>query len=164
MGHPRSILLVGGISMLVAVASVEARVRISHDPIVNFASYKTYSWSTIQRTDYSRNDQIQHYVAAQLAIKGWTEVESNSDAVVSAFVCTREEQTHQTFNIAGTGVIATVTATTHIGNAIVEIFDARSHKLIWQGEDSADFSSNAGGNGEKLHKDIDKMFKNFPGV
>ncbi len=166
-----------GISLLNGAASLNAQVRTDYDHTANFSTYKTYSWLKVQAGDTLWDGRIQQDVDSQLAAGGWTKVESGGDAAVSAFRSTHNDQTLQTFydgfgggwgwrgfggGFGGTGLATTTTETTTVGNVVVDIFDAKSQKLLWRGKDSDDLSSNADNNIKKLQKDLSNMFKHFP--
>jgi hypothetical protein len=167
-------VLILGISLFSSTAQLNAQVRTDYDHSVTFAKYKTYSWLKVQAGDSLWNDRLQQDVDAQLASKGWTKTESGGDAIVSAFRSTQNEQTLQTFYDGfgggwrwrgfggGDALATTTTEVTKVGNVVVDIFDAKSQKLFWRGKDSDDLSSNADKNVQKLEKDIDNMFKQFP--
>jgi hypothetical protein len=167
-------VLILGISLFSGAASLSAQVRTDYDHSANFATYKTYSWLKVQAGDSLWNDRLQQDVDAQLASKGWTKTESGGDAMVSAFRGTQNEQTLQTFYDGfgggwrwrgfggGDGLATTTTEVTKVGNVVVDIFDAKSQKLLWRGKDSGDLSSNADKNVQNLQKDINDMFKHFP--
>ena len=118
------------------------------------------------------DNRLKQDVDAQLASKGWTKVDSGGDAVVSAFRSTQDQQTLETLydgvggyrfrGFGGFGLATTTTAVTRVGNVVIDIFDANSKNLVWQGSDSDDLSSNSDKNVEKLQKDVDEMFKHFP--
>jgi hypothetical protein len=167
-------VLILGISLFSGAASLRAQVRTDYDHIATFATYKTYSWLIVQAGNSSWNDRLQQDVDAQRASKGWTKTNSGSDAMVSVFRSTQNEQTLQTFydgfgggwrwrGFGGAdGLATTTTEVTKVGNVVVDIFDAKSQKLLWRGKDSDDLSSNADKNVQKLQKDINNMFKHFP--
>lgn len=172
MKHKLSILLLG-ISLLSGAATLNAQVKTDYDHNANFASYKTYSWIKVQSGDSLWDGRIQQDVDAQLAAKGWTKVDSNGDAAVSAFRGTQNQQSLETFyngfgggwrwrGGGGMGMSTTTTEVTKVGNLVVDVFDAHTHNLLWRGQDSQDLSSNADKNIQKLQKDINSMFKHFP--
>jgi hypothetical protein len=168
-----SVLLLG-IFLFNGAASLNAQVRTDYDHSANFATYKTYSWLIVQAGDSLWNDRLQQDVDAQLSSRGWTKTKSGGDAMVSVFRSTQNEQTLQTFYDgfgggwrwrgfgASDGLATTTTEVTTVGNVVVDIFDAKSQKLLWRGKDSDDLSSNADKNVQKLQKDINNMFKHFP--
>jgi len=169
--------LILGILLMRATATLHAQVSTDYDHNANFASFKTYSWLKVQGGDSLWDDRLKNDVDAQLAAKGWTKVESGGDASVSAFRSTQNQQTLQTFyngfgggwgwrgfrgGLGGGGMATTTSEVTKVGNVVVDIFDSSTKKLLWRGKDSDDLSSNGDKNVQKLHKDVDNMFKHFP--
>lgn len=166
-------LLLLGISLFSGAVFVNAQVRTDYDHSANFQSYKTYSWLKVQTGDSLWDERLQQDVDAQLAGKGWTKLDSGADAMVSAFRSTRDEDSLQTYydgfgggwgwrGFGGTGLATTNTIVTKVGNIVVDIFDAKTQKLLWRGTDSDDLSSNTDKNIQKLQKDLEGMFKHFP--
>jgi hypothetical protein len=90
-------LLLLGILLFTGAASLNAQVKTDYDHTANFATYKTYSWLKVQVGDSLWDDRMKQDVDAQLAAKGWTKVDSNGDAAVSAFRSTQNQQTLNTF-------------------------------------------------------------------
>jgi hypothetical protein len=160
--------------LLSTAAPVNAQIKTDYDHSANFGTYKTYSWLKVQSGDSLWDDRIRQDVDAQLAAKGWTKVDSNGDASVSAFRSTQDQKTLETFYDGfgggwrwrgfggGDGLSTTTTEVTKVGNVVVDIFDSKTQKLLWRGKDSEDLSSNADKNIQKLQKDINSMFKHFP--
>jgi hypothetical protein len=117
-------------------------------------------------------DRIKQDVDAQLSAKGWTKVDSNGNATISAFQSTHDQQTLETFYNGfgggwrwrgfGDGMATTTTDVTKIGTLVVDIFDSQTQKLIWRGKQSDALSGNPNKNEKKLAKDITGMFKHFP--
>lgn len=173
MRQKMSLLLLIVATLSSGTANLNAQVRTDYDHSTNFASYKTYSWLKVQSGDSLWDDRLRQDVDSQLAAKGWTKVDSNGDASLSAFRSTKDQKTLETFydgfgggwrwrGFGGDGMSTTTTETTKVGNVIVDIFDSHSQKLLWRGTDSDDLSSNADKNIQKLSKDINNMFKKFP--
>jgi hypothetical protein len=163
-----------GIALFSGTASLNAQVKTDYDHSANFSSYKTYSWLKVQSGNSLWDDRIKQDVDSQLAAKGWTKVDSNGDASVSVFRSTQDQKTLNTFYDGfgggrrwrgfggGDGMSTTTTEVTKVGNVIVDIFDSHTQKVVWRGTDSADLSSNADKNIQKLAKDLNNMFKKFP--
>jgi hypothetical protein len=49
-----------------------------------------------------------------------------------------------------------------VGTLIVDIFDARTQKLIWRGKESDALNGNPAKDEKKLAKDVSGMLKHFP--
>jgi hypothetical protein len=101
------------------------------------ASYKTYSWIKVQAGDSLWGSRIQQDVDSQLAAKGWTRVDSNGDAAVSAFCRTQDQQSLETF------------------------YNGFGGGWRWRGGGGMGMST-TDKNIQKLQKDINSMFKHFP--
>jgi Domain of unknown function (DUF4136) len=150
-----------------------AQVMTDWDHAADFTKYKTYSWLKVEAGDTLWAERLRGDVDAQLAAKGWTKVAANGDATVMAFRKKTSDQTLNTFydgfvggwgwrGFGNTGFATTTTETVTVGNVVVDIFDARTQKLLWRGKDTDDLSGNADKNINKLQVDVRKMFRQFP--
>jgi len=149
-----------------------------YDHSSNFSQYKTFSWLKVQAGDSLWADRIQQDVDAQLTAKGWTEVESNGNASITAFRSTQEQPTLETFYDGfgggwgwrgrggfggdGMGMSTTTTEDTKVGTIVVDIFDSQTKQLLWRGKESSDLGNNAEKNTKSLAKDMADLFKRFP--
>jgi hypothetical protein len=119
-------------------ASLNAQENTDYNHSANFSSYKTYSWLKVQSGDSLWDDRIKQDVDSQLAAKGWTEVDSNGDASVSALRSTHDQNTLETFYNGfgggsrwrgvgdGNGMATTTTEVTKVGSVTVNIFDTHT--------------------------------------
>jgi len=155
-----------------------ANITTDYDHSVNFAQYKTYTWLKVQAGDSLWEDRIKQAVDAQLAAKGWTKVDSDASATITAFQSTHDQKTLETFyngfgggwgwrgvgrgGFGGDGISTTTTDVTKVGTLVVDIFDSHTQKLIWRGKQSDALSNNPDKNEKKLTKDLASMFKKFP--
>jgi hypothetical protein len=167
--YPLFVLLL----LLGSVRAFAAQIKTDYDHSVNFSQYKTYSWIKVQAGDSLWANRIQQDVDAQLAAKGWTRVDANGSASVSAFESTQDQNTLETFydgfgggwrwrGGGGMGMSTTTTDVTKVGTVTVDIFDSKSQQLIWRGTESADLSGHADRNTKNLAKNISSLFKKFP--
>jgi Domain of unknown function (DUF4136) len=166
------LLLCNGLSLFAASISTD------YDHSANFSQYKTYSWLKVQAGDSLWAERIQQDVDAQLAAKGWTKVDSNGNASITAFRSTQEQPTLETFYDGfgggwgwrgrggfggdGLGMSTTTTEDTKVGTIVVDIFDSQSKQLLWRGKESNDLNSNPQKNAKNLPKEMANLFKHFP--
>jgi hypothetical protein len=165
-------LLLPGLLLFGSLRVFGAQISTDYDHSTNFSQYKTYSWLKVKAGDSLLEDRIEQDVDIELAAKGWTRVDSNGDASVSAFQSTQDQRTLETFyNSFGGGwrwrgfgdsISTTTTDVTKSGTVIVDIFDSHTQKLIWRGKDSDALSGDPAKNEKKLAKDLTGMLKHFP--
>src|SRR5713101_4782950 len=156
-------------------ASFAQQVKTDYDRSANFGQYKTYSWEKVQTQDPLWVDRIKNSVNAALAAKGWTQVDSGGDVSIVAMGITQNQQTLNTFydgfgggwgwrrfGGGGFGEATTTTETYKVGTLIVDLFDAKTKKLLWRGTSSDTLSNNSEKNIKNLDKGVEKLFKQFP--
>ncbi len=160
-----------GLMLLLACVSFAQQVKTDYDHSANFGQYKTYSWEKVQTKDQLLVDRIKSAVNSALAAKGWTEVPSGGDVEVDAVETTQDQQTMDTFYNGfgggrrwggGFGDATTTTETYKVGTLVVDLFDAKTEKLIWRSSSSDTLSDKADKNTKNLDKGVNKMFKHFP--
>jgi hypothetical protein len=98
-------------------------------------------------------------------------MESAGDAHAAAIHTTRDQRTLETFyNFGGVwrwsgfgdGLATTSVDVTNMGKLVVDLFDAKTKKLIRRASVYDSLSSNPDRNDKKLQKDVTDMFKHFP--
>jgi hypothetical protein len=162
-----------GLTVVLASASFAQHVKTDYDHSANFGQYKTYSWEKVQTKDPLLIDRIKSAVNSTLAAKGWREVPSGGDAEVFAMETTQDRQTLDTFydgfgggrrwrGFGGFGDATTTVETYKVGTLVIDLFDARTEKLIWRSSSSDTLSDNADKNTKNLDKGVSKMFQHFP--
>jgi hypothetical protein len=118
-------------------------------------------------------DRIKSAVNSALTAKGWTEVPSGGDVEVFAIETTQNQQTLDTFYNGfgggrrwgfggGFGDATTTVETYKVGTLVVDLFDAKTEKVIWRSSSSDTLSDNADKNTKNLDKGVNKMFQHFP--
>jgi hypothetical protein len=116
-----SFFLLLGLLLFSSLRVFGAQISTDYDHSTNFSQYITYSWLKVQTGDSLWEDRIKQDIDAQLSAKGWTKVNSNGSATISAFQSTHDQQTLQTFydgfgggwrwrGIGGDGMATTATA------------------------------------------------------
>ncbi len=171
----RVMFVLVGMMVLFASMSSAQQVKTDYDRSANFGQYKTYSWEHVKTQDPLVVDRIKNSVNAALAAKGWTQVDSGADVCIVAMEITRNQQTLNTFydgfgggwgwrrfGGGGFGEATTTTETYKVGTLVVDLFDAKTKKLLWRGTSSDTVSNNSDKNIKNLDKGVEKMFKQFP--
>src|SRR3984957_2622835 len=83
-------LALSGLLLCSSLNLFAVSISTDYDHSANFSQYKTHSWLKVQAGDSLGAERVQQDVDAQLAAKGWTRVESNGSASVTAFQSTKE--------------------------------------------------------------------------
>ncbi len=159
-----------GALLLFSTASF-AEVKTDYDRNANFGQYKTYSWENVQTQDPLMVDRIKAAVNSALTAKGWTLVEIGGDVSVLAM---EMNQNHRTLNTyydgfgggwrwgGGLGTATTTVDNYKVGTLVVDLFDAKTKKLVWRGSSSDTLSNNSDKNIKAIDKGAEKMFEHFP--
>src|SRR5438128_11175444 len=93
--HRTTICTVFFLAMLGAAFAQHIQTDFDHQ--ANFSQYKTYSWQQIKAADSLWDSRIKNAVDAQLADKGWTQVDSGSDVAIVEMKSTVTIRTIHTF-------------------------------------------------------------------
>jgi hypothetical protein len=159
---------------LVMVGSALAKhVQTDFDHHANFSQYKTYSWQDIKPANSLWDARIKNAVDAQLAAKGWTQLDNGGDVAIVAIKTTQTQRTLQTFydgmgggwrwrGMGGFGQSTTTEQDYKQGTLVVDLYDAKTKQLIWRGSAQDTLSDKATKNEKNLDKGVAKMFKAFP--
>ncbi len=156
-------------------AAFAQQVKTDFDHQANFSQYKTYSWQEIKPANSLWDARIKNAVDAQLAAKGWTQVDSGGDVAVVAIKTSKTQRTLQTFydgfgggwgwrrfGGGGFGDSTTTEQDYKVGTLVVDLYDAKTKQLIWRGSAQDTLSDKAEKNEKNLNKGVAKMFKKFP--
>ena len=173
MNLQRTIFASSGIALLFATASFAQQVKTDYDRGANFSQYKTYSWEKIQTQDPLWVGRIKEAVNAALTAKGLTPVQSGGDIAIVAMETTQNQQTLDTFyngfgggrrwgGFGGFGDATTTVETYKVGTLVVDLFDAKTEKLLWRSSSTDTLSDKADKNTKNLDKGVNKMFQHFP--
>jgi len=156
-------------------AAFAQHIKTDFDHQVNFSQYKTYSWQEIKPANSLWDARIKNAVDAQLAAKGWTQVDSGGDVAVVAMKTSKTQRTLQTFydgfgggwgwrrfGGGGFGDATTTEQDYKVGTLVIDLYDAKTKQLIWRGSAQDTLSDKATKNEKNLDKGVAKMFKAFP--
>jgi Domain of unknown function (DUF4136) len=149
------------------------QVKTDFDHQANFSQYKTYCWQAIKPANSLWDARIKSAIDAQLAAKGWTQVDSGGDLAIVAIATSHTARTLQTFydgmgggwrwrGFGGMGEATTTEQDYKEGTLVVDMYDSKSKQLIWRGSSEDTVSNNAAKNEKNLDKGVARMFKKFP--
>jgi hypothetical protein len=171
MNVQRMIFASAGIALLFATASFAQQVKTDYDRSADFSQYKTYSWEKVQTQDPLLVDRIKEAVNADLTAKGLSPVDSGGDIAIVAIEMTKNQHTLNTFYDGfgggwrwggGFGDATTTVDNYKVGTLVVDLFDAKTKKIIWRGSSSDTLSDKSDKNIKNLDKGVQKMFDHFP--
>jgi len=161
------------VAISLATISFAQEIRTDYDRNANFSRYKTFSFEKIQTQNQLWVDRIASAVSAALTAKGLSRVSLDGDISIVAVEMTKDQQTLDTFydNFeggwgwrwgGGFGESTKTTDTYGVGTVVIDLFDAKSKKLIWRGSESNAFSGKSSKNIKNLDKGVEKLFKDYP--
>jgi hypothetical protein len=164
------------LAMLSTVSAQNVKTDFDHQ--ANFSQYKTYSWQEIKPSDSLWDTRIKRAVDAQLAAKGWTQVDNGGDVAIVAIKTTKTQKTLNTFydgmgggwgwrrfgggGFGNFGESETTEQDYKEGTLVIDLYDAKTKQLLWRGSAEDTLSSKAEKNEKNLEKGVAKMFKSFP--
>jgi hypothetical protein len=160
------------VAVLMTTAIVHAqKVNIDSDPAAPFATYRTYAWTAGTPAPNALSEQRLHAaVDAKLAGEGLAMNTTAPDVIVATHVTTKERQ-ELIANGFGYGPwgfgggLGTASVETFIdGTLVVDLYDAKTKKMVWRGVATATASDKPTKNTDKMNKALDKMFEKYPGA
>jgi hypothetical protein len=163
---------------LLFVSTAQAqKVNTDYDKTANFSIYHTYAWAKGTPVPNPLMDErVINNVDSQLAAKGLSKVADpeKADMLVSYHAALGHETQLNTTDMGGwggwggyrgyggMGMSTTTVNNIPVGQLIVLLGDAKTHKVIWRGTASDTLSDKPEKNAKKIEKATAKMFKKFP--
>ena len=126
-------------------AAFAHQVKTDFDHRANFSQFRTYYWQQIKPESSLWDARIKDAVDAQLAAKGWTQVDSGGDVAIVAIKTTQTQRSLQTFydgfggrwrwrGFGRMGEATTIEQGYKEGTLVVDMYDAKTKQLdlAWQ--------------------------------
>ena len=151
------------------------RVNADYDSKISFSNYKTYAYlkSGIDKAEISDLDKkrILTAIDGNLASKGMNKSE-NPDLLISIFTKEKERvDVNQNYSFGWGwgwnpywGMGYSNVTTTPVGTLFIDIIDAKTKELIWQGEGSGYLSKNTGKKEARIKEFVSKILEQYPPV
>lgn len=158
--------------ILTALVVAAQDVKTDYDRNYDFSQLKTFAVKVGTPWGNPLSEQrAQDAVRQQLTAKGWRETdEASADAIAVIHGASKTKQSLDTFYSGGgwgggpwgPGMSTTTVNEVNVGTMVVDIFDAKTKKLVFRGIGQDELSDNPEKNQKKIEKGAEKMFKNFP--
>ena len=166
------IVKLAALALVMSTAAAYAqKVNVDSDPAAPFASYKTYAWTAGTPAPVALSEQRLHAaVDAKLAAEGLAMNTTAPDVIVSTHVSTKDKQELIANGFGygpwgfGGGFGGATVETFVEGTLVVNLYDAKTKKMVWRGVATATASDKPTKNTEKMNKALDKMFEKYPAV
>ena len=166
------IVTLAALALVMSTAAAYAqKVNVDSDPAAPFATYKTYAWTAGTPAANALSEQRLHAaVDAKLAAEGLAMNTTAPDLIVSTHVSTKDKQELIANGFGygpwgfGGGFGGATVETFVEGTLVVNLYDAKTKKMVWRGLATATASDKPTKNTEKMNKALDKMFEKYPGA
>lgn len=163
--------------LLVLASCSSVRVNSDYDKKANFESYKTYAYlkSAVDKVEISDLDKkrILHSIDEAMTTKGFTKSET-PDLLVSIF--TKENQSVDVYNHSGfgwgmgwgfnpymgIGMGYNSAYVTPEGTLFIDLIDAKTKELVWQGEGSGYLTKDTEQKDARIKEFVDKILELYP--
>lgn len=159
--------------LFVLASCSSVRVNSDYDKKANFESYKTYAYlkSAVDKAEISDLDKkrILRSIDEAMTTKGITKSET-PDLLVSIF--TKENQRVDVYNNSGfswgfspywgMGIGYSNVTTTPEGTLYIDLIDAKSKELVWQGEGSGYLTKDTEQKDARIKEFVDKILAQYP--
>lgn len=174
------------ITLLGAAGTIAARaqqVSTDYDHDANFETYHSFSFAKVETSNPLFKSRVEDAITQDLQAKGLQRVPSGGDIAITAIGDVRNQQEYTTFynglgpgfgyrgwggwsggwgNGAG-GLSTTTTQTVPIGTLMVDLYDTRTHNLVFRGRATDQLHvKHTEKNIDIVNKAVDKMFDKFP--
>lgn len=165
------LLSVVGIFFLISCSSV--RVNADYDKKANFSAYKSYAYfkSGIDKAEISDLDKkrILYAIDDAMAVKGFSKSDS-PDVLISIFTKEREiVDVYQNYGLGwgwgwgpSWGMGYSRTTTTPEGTLFIDIIDAKTKELVWQGQGTGYLTTNTDKKEERIKEFVSRILEQYP--
>ena len=161
--------------LFVLVSCSSVSVNYDYDKKVDFKQFKTYAFlkSGIDKAEISDLDKkrILRSIDEAMVIKGFSKSET-PDMLISIF--TKENQRVDVYNqngfgwgwnwspFWGMGIGYSTVATTPEGTLFIDVLDAKTKELVWQGEGTGYLTKNTDEKDARIKEFVDKILAQYP--
>ncbi len=179
------------LAIAITACGSSVSVTSDYDKTADFTAYKTftyYGWADNSDkilTSFDK-ERIETAFGNEFSNRGWTINQTNGDAIVSLFIVVDQKTSYTSYTDHyndgmyggmyasrygygrgyGMGMGSSTTTTTQndyeVGTLIVDVFDAKTKKQIWQGIGKKTVSENKTKREERIKEGVAKIMEAFP--
>jgi hypothetical protein len=177
------------LAVVVTSCGTGVTVTSDYDKTVDFSKYNTYTYygwaeNSEQILTSFDKERIEKSFEDELNSRGWTN-DTNGEATVSLYVVVNKKTSYSSYTdhynngmyggmyasrygyrYGSMGMGASTTKTTQndylVGTLIIDVFDAKTKKHIWQGIGKKTVNENKSNREESIKKSVAKIMKAFP--
>ena len=170
--HTRANRIVQVLAMLCALSPLAAeKARVDFDHSCNFSQFRTYRWAQQDGSPLNQlmDERIMGFVEEALAAKGLRRVTTGGDLLINFQMKLQEQYITYTNGYGwgwdwgwGNSISTTTVDPVKLGTLVVDLVDARSGRLVFQGVATGSIVSRPEKNTKKLAKMIRKTFDKYP--
>ncbi len=188
----KKIVYLLAIALVAGACGSGVKVTSDMDKSVDFSKYSTfeyYGWAddSDQILTQFDKERIESAFGREFNSRGWTYTQSNGDAVVSLFIVVDKKTSYNSYTNhyntgmyggmydpyfgygygVGAGGFGTSSTTTVqndylVGTLIVDVFDAKTKKHIWQGIGKKTINESKKNIEERINKSVAAIMNEFP--
>lgn len=146
-------------------------VNADYDKNATFSNYKTYAYMKNNLDNIAISDldkkRILHSIDEVMATKGFSKSE-NPDVLISIFTKERERvDVYQNYGFGWGwnpwwGMGYSNVTTTPEGTLFIDIIDAKTKELVWQGEGSGYLTTNTDKKDARIKEFVSKILEQYP--
>ena len=156
------------------ISCSSVKVFTDFDSSVNFSKYKSFAFSKdqIKKIEISDLDKkrILSSIEKQMQMKGYT-ISNNPDLIINVNTKSREDVYINRYNDYPYygwypyGMSTTYKPSTRIiGLLYIDVIDAKTGSLLWQGNGSGTLSSNRATRDELINNFVSKLLESYPAL
>lgn len=171
-----------------AIPAVAQEVRTDYARDTDFAQYHSFSILKLHASNTIVENRLRTDIVQALSQRGMREVPQGGDVAVTAIGSVTNQQEYTTFyndmgsgwgyggfggwrgwggwggRGGGMGTSSTSTYTFPVGTLAIDLYDGRTHQLVFRGTAVDRLSSKSDKNAKKIVKAVDKIFDKLPGA
>lgn len=169
----KTLKLVSLLSAFIFLSCSSVRVNADYDKKANFSGYKSYAYfkNGIDKAEISDLDKkrILYAIDDAMASKGFSKSET-PDVLISIFTKEREVvNLYQNYGFGwgwgwgpGWGMGYNRTTSTPEGTLFIDIIDAKTKELVWQGQGTGYLTTNTNKKEECIKEFVTRILEQYP--